>query len=50
MARRKSRDGRVLPDGVSERADGRFIYRYQVYGKPHYIYDKDLGELKKKIL
>lgn len=50
MARRKSRDGRVLPDGVSERADGRFIYRYQVYGKPHYIYDKDLCELKKKIL
>lgn len=50
MTRRKSRSGRVLPDGVSERADGRFIYRYMVYGKPHYIYDRDLNNLKKKIL
>lgn len=50
MAKRKSRSGRVLPDGVSERADGRFIYRYRLYGKPHYIYDKDLNTLKKKIL
>ncbi|MBR4574399.1 MAG: tyrosine-type recombinase/integrase [Lachnospiraceae bacterium] len=48
-AKRKSRDGRVLPDGVSERADGRFIYRYQLYGKPHYIYDRDLNGLKAKI-
>lgn len=50
MARRKAKNGRVLPDGVSERADGRFIYRYMVYGKPHYIYDRDLNSLKKKIL
>lgn len=50
MARRKSSNGRVLPEGVSERADGRFIYRYQLYGKTHYIYDRDLNELKKKIL
>lgn len=50
MAKRKSRSGRVLPDGVSERADGRFIYRYRLYGKPHYIYDKDLNTLKEKIL
>lgn len=50
MVRRKSKDGRVLPDGVSERADGRFIYRYVVYGKPYYIYDRDLNNLKKKIL
>ena len=49
VAKRKTKDGRVLPDGVSERADGRYIYRYVLYGKPHYIYDKDLNELKKKI-
>lgn len=48
-AKRKSRDGRVLPDGVSERADGRFLYRYQLYGRPHYIYDRDLNSLKEKI-
>lgn len=49
MTKRKAKNGRVLPDGVSERADGRFIYRYQLYGKSHYIYDRDLTELKKKI-
>lgn len=49
MVRRKTKDGRVLPHGVSERADGRFIYRYKFGGKTHYIYDKDLNELKKKI-
>jgi integrase len=49
IKRRKSRDGRVLPEGVSERADGRFLYRYQLYGKPHYIYDRDLNSLKEKI-
>lgn len=49
MKKRKSKDGRVLPDGVSERADGRFLYRYLVYGKPHYLYDRDLNQLKKKM-
>ena len=49
VSKRKTRDGRVLPDGVSERADGRFVYRYVLYGKPYYIYDRDLNELKKKI-
>ena len=49
MASRRAKNGRVLPHGVSERADGRFIYRYKFGGKTHYIYDKDLNELKKKI-
>ena len=49
-SRRKDHNGRVLPDGVSERADGRYLYRYQLYGKTCYIYDRDLNELKKKIL
>jgi len=49
VAKRKDSNGRVLPDGVSERADGRYIYRYSLYGKPHYLYDRDLNELKKKI-
>ena len=49
MKKRKTKDGRVLPDGVSERADGRFLYRYVVHGKSHYLYDRDLNQLKKKI-
>ena len=52
IAKRKDpKTGRVLPDGVSYRhSDDRYIYRYQVYGKTHYIYDKDLNGLKAKIL
>lgn len=51
VAKRKDPNGRVLPDGVSFRnVDGRYIYRYQLYGKTHYIYDRDLNELKKKIM
>lgn len=49
IQRRKDHNGRVLPEGVSERADGRYIYRYQQYGKTHYLYSKDLTELKRKI-
>lgn len=50
VKRRKDRNGRVLPNGVTHRADGRYIHRTMVYGKPHYIYDKDLDKLKEKIL
>ncbi|MBQ7564464.1 MAG: tyrosine-type recombinase/integrase [Lachnospiraceae bacterium] len=46
---RKDRDGRVLPQGVSQRADGRYMYRYSYLGKNRYIYDRDLTCLKKKI-
>ena len=31
MAKRKDSKGRALPDGVSERSDGRYIYRYQTF-------------------
>lgn len=50
VQRRKDRNGRVLPDNVTHRADGRYLYRTQLYGKPHYIYDRDLDKLKEKIL
>lgn len=50
MANRKSKSGRVLPKGVTERKDGRFLYRYSLYGKTCYLYDTDLNELKKKIV
>lgn len=49
VVKRKTKDGRVLPDGVSERKDGRFVYRYLFNGKPRYMYDRDLTSLKKKI-
>lgn len=50
VVRRKDPNGRVLPEGVYYRqADSRYIYKYCLYGKPHYIYDKDLTNLKVKI-
>lgn len=53
MAGQRRKDkvtGRVLPPNVSRRADGRYIYRTMVYGKPKYIYDRDLNKLKEKII
>lgn len=50
VVRRKDPKGRVLPEGVYYRhADNRYIYKYYLYGKPYYIYDKDLSDLKVKI-
>lgn len=50
VVRRKDPKGRVLPEGVYYRhSDNRYIYKYSLYGKPHYIYDKELTSLKKKI-
>ena len=46
---RKDSNGRVLPTGVSQRADGRYIFRKKVAGKVIYLYDRDLTELKRKI-
>lgn len=46
--KRKDSNGRVLPDGISERNDGRYIYRYVKNGKPHYLYGKTLDEVKEK--
>ena len=45
VVRRKDPKGRVLPEGVYYRhADNRYIYKYYLYGKPYYIYDKDLSD------
>lgn len=49
IAKRKDHNGRVLPDGVSHRKDGRYIYRYSIRGKEHYIYTKTLDEMKEEI-
>ena len=51
VKRKDPKTGRVLPEGVYYRkSDGRYIYKYSLYGKPHYFYDKDLSSLKEKIL
>lgn len=52
MTKRKDpKTGRVLPEGVYYRKnEDRYIYKYSLYGKEQYIYDKELTSLKKKIV
>ena len=48
--RKDPKTGRVLPEGVYYRkSDDRYIYKYSLYGKTQYIYDKELTSLKQKI-
>ena len=49
MVKRKDRNGRVLPQGVTQRADGRYLYREQINGKSIYLYAKTLNEMKERI-
>lgn len=49
MQKRKDRNGRVLPQGVTQRADGRYLYREQINGKSIYLYAKTLNEMKERI-
>lgn len=46
---RKDNKGRKLKPGESQRADGRYCYRYQVDKKRRCIYDNDLNSLRAKI-
>ena len=47
--KRKDKKGRVLKDGESFRADGRYMYRYtDLRGNRKYIYAHDLNELREK--
>ena len=46
--KRKDNKGRVLKDGESKRADGRYMYRWTVNGKRNTIYASSIGELRQK--
>lgn len=50
VRRKDPKTGRVLPEGVYYRkSDDRYIYKYSLYGKQHFLYARDLSEIKKKI-
>lgn len=44
---RYDKKGRKLPDGISQRKDGRYQIRITVHGKQHVEYSWDLAEAKK---
>ena len=52
MAGQKRTDnkGRKLPDGFSQRSDGRYQARWTFEGKRYCMYDQDLAVLKKKVM
>ncbi len=41
--------GHKLPDGFSQRPDGRYMARFTFRGKRYTLYDMQLGELKRKV-
>lgn len=47
---RKDHRGRVLPPNVSQKSDLRYIWRKMIDGQQYTLVDRDLNELKKKII
>lgn len=43
------RNGKRLPEGITQRADGRYMGRFQYGGERYTVYDTDLREIKKKL-
>lgn len=41
-------NGKKLPEGISQRPDGRYMGRFRYGGSRYVVYDKDLREVKKK--
>ena len=46
--KRKDKDGRILPENVTQRKDGTYMWRKSVNGKNYCLYAKTLGEIKQK--
>lgn len=50
MKKRVDNKGRKLPDGFSQRPDGRYQARFTYGGKRYCLYDTDLNMLKQKVI
>lgn len=46
--KRKDKDGRILPENVTQRKDGTYMWRKSINGKSYCLYAKTLGEIKQK--
>lgn len=49
-AKRVDNKGRKLPDGISQRADGRYQARFTYKGKRYTLYDMDLKKVQRKVV
>jgi integrase len=45
----KGLDGRKLPPGITQRANGLYMGRVMYHGETHTLYDRNLSSLKKKM-
>jgi integrase len=43
------RNGKSLPEGITQRTDGRYMGRFQYDGERYTVYDSNLREVKKKL-
>ena len=43
-----SREGRILPENMTQRKDGTYMWRKSIDGRKYCIYGKTLGEIKQK--
>ncbi len=48
MEKRKDSNGKLLPENVTQRKDGTYMWRKSIYGVKYCIYAKTLGEIKQK--
>lgn len=46
--KRKDKDGRILPENVTQRENGTYMWRKSIDGKSYCLYGKTLGEIKQK--
>lgn len=46
--KRKDSNGKLLPENVTQRKDGTYMWRKSIYGVKYCIYAKTLGEIKQK--
>ena len=46
--KKRDREGRILPENMTQRKDGTYMWRKSIDGRKYCIYGKTLGEIKQK--
>ncbi len=46
--KKRDHEGRILPENITQRKDGTYMWRKSIDGRKYCIYGKTLGEIKQK--
>lgn len=46
--KKRDSNGKILPENVTQRKDGTYMWRKSIDGKKDCVYGKTLGEIKQK--